>query len=185
MRSAYPVFLGFCQDSSVPKYVYRVSLDEIGTSDSLDVENATLKGSDRDMLLSALSSRVNNERLRIADKYNDLYVPNSKEPGTFTVSKYQFEPNNQVVDFTYGFDLSRNDDYNEALRALRPRLRLAAFKAWLSPAADEESQQQHISRVAELARLQNERHRCFLVISEPISGREEESNSILEENSRV
>ena len=95
--------------------MYRVSLDEVGTADILEVENATPKGSDRDMLLSALSSRVNNDRLRIADKYNDTYVPNSKEPGPFTVSKYQYEPNNRVVDFTYGFDLRRKDDYNEAL----------------------------------------------------------------------
>ena len=145
------------------------------------MESATLKGSDRDMLLSALSSRVNNGRFHIADKYNDILIPNSEEPGTFTVSKYQYEPTNQVVDFTYGFDVGRKDDYNEALEALKPRPRLAVFKAWLSSAADEESRQQHISRVAELARLQNERHRGFLVISEPISVLEEESNSILEE----
>ena len=81
------------------------------------------------MLLRALSSRVNNEQLRIADKYNDIYVPNPKEPGTFTVSKYQHEPNNQVVDFTCGFDLSRSKDYEEALESLKPRPRLAVFKS--------------------------------------------------------
>ena len=128
LRSSYPVFLEFCKGFSVPKYVYRVSLDEVGTADILEVENATLKGSDRDMLLSALSSRVNNDRLCIADKDNNIYVTNSEEPGTFTVSKYQYESNNQVVDFTYGFDLSRNDDYNEALEALNPRPRLAVFQ---------------------------------------------------------
>ena len=138
-------------------------MDEIGKSDILEVENATLKSSDRDMLLSALSSRVNNEQLRIADKYNDIYDPNSKELGTFTVSKYQHEPNNQVVDFTYGFDLSRSRDYEEALKSLRPRPRLADFKARLSPAADEESRQHYINRVAEWARLQNDRNRGVLV----------------------
>ena len=83
LQSSYPFFLGFCNDFSAPKYVYRVSLDEIGTSDILEVENATLKSSDRDMLLNALSSRVNNEQIRIADKYIDIYVPNPKEPGFF------------------------------------------------------------------------------------------------------
>ena len=78
MRSALPIFFGLCQYISVPKYVYKVNLDEIGTSDVLEVENAILKGSERDMLLSALSSRVNNDRIRIADKYNDIYVPHLK-----------------------------------------------------------------------------------------------------------
>ena len=59
--------------------------------------------------------------------------------------------------------------------------RLAVFKAWLSPTADEESRPQYISRVAELARLQDDRHRGLLVISGPIFGREKESSDTLEE----
>ena len=38
-----------------------------------------------------------------------------------------------------------------------------------------------LSRVAELARLQNDHNRGFSVISEHILGREEESNNLLEE----
>ena len=101
MRSAFPIFLGLCQDFSVPKNVYRVNLDEIGTSDIEEVENATLKGKERDMLLRAVSSRVTNEQIRIADKYNDIYVPHPENPRTFTVSQYQHEPNKQVVDFYF------------------------------------------------------------------------------------
>ena len=172
LRSSYLFFLGFCIDFSAPKYVDRVSLDEIGTSDILEVENATLKSSDRDMLLNALSSRVNNEQIRIADKDYNIYVPNPKDTGFFIVSRYQHEPNNQVVDFSYGFNLSKDQDHKEVLETLKSRPRLAVFEAWLSPAADEEIRQQHIGRVADLARLQEERHRGFLIISEPILGRE-------------
>ena len=107
--------------------------------------------------------------------------PIQKNQVFFTVSRYQHEPNNQVVDFSYGFNLSKDQDYKEVLEALKSRPRLAVFQAWLSPTADEESRQQHISRVAELARLQDERHRGFLIISEPILGREKESSDTLEE----
>ena len=99
----------------------------------------------------------------------------------FTVSRYQLEPNNQVVDFSYGFNLSKDQDYKEVLESLKSRPRLPVFQAWLSPKPDEESRQQHISRVAELARLQDERHRVFLISSEPILGREKESSDTVEE----
>ena len=100
-----------------------------------------LKGSERDMLLSAFSSEVNNDQIRIADKYNDIYVPHPKNSGTFTVSQYQHEPNMQVVDMISCFDWSKDEEYNEALELLIPRPRLAVFKAWLSAAADEDSRQ--------------------------------------------
>ena len=73
-----------------------MSLDEIGTSDILEVENATLKSSDRDMLLNALSSRVNNEQIRIADKYNDIYVPNPKEPGFLRFQDTSMNPTTKL-----------------------------------------------------------------------------------------
>ena len=88
MRSGFPIFIGFSQDLATPKYAYKACLDEVGTADILEVENATLRGSDRELLLRALSSRVNNDQLRIADKYSDIYVPNPKDSGTFTVQKY-------------------------------------------------------------------------------------------------
>ena len=88
----------------------------------------------------------------------------------------------QVVTLFQNTSMSRDQDYEEALEALKSRPRLAVFKAWLSPTADEESRQQHISRVAELARLQDDRHRGFLVISEPILGRGKESSDALSEN---
>ena len=133
--------------------MYKVNLDEIGTSDVLEVENAIPKGSERDMLLSALSSRVNNDQVRIADKHNDIYVPHPKNSGSFTVSRYQREPSKQVVDLTSCVDLSKDEDYNEALDLLKPTPRLAVFEAWLSAAADEDNREKHFNRVVELSKI--------------------------------
>ena len=129
MRSGFPSIVECCQDFSAPKYAYKVNLDGVGTADILEVKNATLRGSERDMLLRALSSRVSNDQLRIADKYNDIYVPHPNNSCTFTVSQYQHEPNKQVVDLSSCLDLSRDEDYNEALDSLTHRPRLAVFKS--------------------------------------------------------
>ena len=112
-------------------------MDEVGTADILGVENATLKGNDREFLLRALASRANNEHLRIADKISDIDVSHPEKLGTFTVQKYQHEPNNQVVDLSSCFDLSNKEDYKEAVDSLRKKARLAVFQAWLSAAVDE------------------------------------------------
>ena len=114
MRCGFPIFMGFCQDFTAPKYAYKICLDEVGTADILEVENATLRGSHHEMLLRALSSRVNNDQLRLADKSSDLYVPYPKDSGTFTVQRYQHEPNKQVVDLSSCIGLSKDEDCNEA-----------------------------------------------------------------------
>ena len=86
-----------------------------------------LKGNDLEFLLSALASRVNNDQLRIADKYSDIYVPHPKNSGAFTVQRYDYEPNSQVLDLSSFFDCSKSEDYNEALDLLKQKPRLAVF----------------------------------------------------------
>ena len=131
--------------------------------------------------MRALASRVNNEHVRIADKISDIYVPHPEKLGTVTVQKYQHEPYNQVVDLSSCFDLSNKEDCNKAVDSLRKKPRLAVFKARLPDAIDEPKRLEHLDRVVELAKMQHNNHRGFIVISESLNNEVKESNSILEE----
>ena len=109
--------------------------------------------------------------VRIANKTSDISVPQPDEVGTRKFQRYQHEPNNQVVDLSRGFNLSKQDDYDEVVEALKKKPRLAVFKAWLS----------HLDKVVELTKLQQNNNRGFIVISEPPTDHLEESNNTLEE----
>ena len=72
MCNGLSTFMGHCQELSKPKYACQACLDEVGTANILEVENATLKDRDREFLLSALSSMVDNEQFRIANKHQTV-----------------------------------------------------------------------------------------------------------------
>ena len=97
-------FISFCRDFSKPKFAYKACLDEVGAADILEVENAALKDRDHEFLLSAFSSRVNNDHVRIANKASGIYVPHPEKLGTFAVQRYQHEPDNQVLVLSRGFN---------------------------------------------------------------------------------
>ena len=97
----------------------------VGAADILEVENATLKDRDREFSSSALAFRVENEHVRIANKTSDISVPHPEKLGTFSVQRYQHEPNNQLVDSSRGFNSSKQEDYKEAVEALNKRPQLA------------------------------------------------------------
>ena len=98
------------------------------------------------------------------------------------MKEYQPEPNNQVVVLSNGFDLSKREDYKEAVDSLRKKTRSAVFKAWLSAAIDEPNRLEHLEKVVELDKLQHNNNRGFVVISEPLTDQVAESNKILEGN---
>ena len=86
-----------------------------------------------------------------------------------------------MADFSRAFNLSKKQEYDDAIEVLKKTPRMAVFNPWLSVTADPGQMLSHLEKVAELAKLQHEHNLGSRVISEPPITRLEQSNNTLRE----
>ena len=171
LPQSFSCFLGTIQfpGSDRKLSVYNANLSDVGTSDLFLSENATLIKHDRERIVESLTEQLagkDNQKEPCVLKKSDVFIHDGN--GKFKTKTREVVPNNQVCDFSHGYNLNVEVDFEFAKRSMLNKPRLIVLSGWLEGHIDPEEKLEHLTKAIELCYQQHEAGRGFLFIVEPL-----------------